>query len=56
MTESGCDSSHLVLMWMMLWTMESQSLWMKLSGTDSLAMVRVNWLSSTRHTSSISEA
>lgn len=49
-TDSGCDSSHLVRMWMMSWTMLSQSLWMKDRGPLSLDIVSVNWLSSTRQT------
>lgn len=49
-TDSGCDSSHLVRMWMMSWTMLSQSLWMKERGPLSLDIVSVNWLSSTRQT------
>jgi len=48
--QTGCESSQRVRMWMMAWTMLSQSLWMKLSGPLSLEMVKVNWLSSTRHT------
>jgi len=48
--QTGCESSHLVRIWIMACTILSQSLWMKLRGPLSLEIVRVNWLSSTRHT------
>lgn len=54
--ESGWDSSQRVRIWMMDWTMASHSWCMNVSGVPWLAMVRVNWLSSTRQISSISEA
>lgn len=54
--ESGWDSSQRDRMWMMDWTMASHSWCMKVSGVPWLAMVSVNWLSSTRQISSISEA
>lgn len=54
--ESGWESSHRFLMWMIAWTMLSQSLWMNERGPASFEIVRVNWLSSTRQTSSISDA
>jgi len=54
--ESGCDSSHRVRIWIMDLTMASHSWCMKVSGVPWLAIVNVNWFSSTRHISSISEA
>lgn len=50
---TGWESSHLALIWIIAWTILSQSLWMNDRGPDSFAMVKVNWLSSTRQTWSV---